>query len=443
MMKETTALSELVKSNNNETIKDVERFAKDTKTELALTNDRMDTMSEKIDTMDERMQTAEKLLDLNKKVADCRETVSQKELNDSSLFLALNGIEMSKPAKDLDLQNNTNDRKVVENALEKSLGTETAGFVLKKAPDGGLLNILNLNTPPYQRRNYSDKVPEICKNTLIFKFRNRAQLAHFEKAIRKRLFLSRDERKESNAEFLDLNVHLPGRAGQLLKSLLNAQAKVTVGSSESLSGWRLVWRRQMESSYDMMLFAEVRAAKSWMDSEMRDFFYDGNGHQVRGQWTFLRNVDSFNPKRSFFPRLKFRATEETQNRTGRTTSSEVTTTEEGEGVNGERNRTSERETGARARKPGTRSKSPRVEITDIQNEEEEGGEWNTAGRGKNGRGGNGGGARGGRGGDRGGRRGRSGRGDSSQSSIQQYMDPSTPKSRLATGATGGSSWVNI
>ena len=59
-------------------------------------------------------------------------------------------------------------------------------------------------------------------------------------AIRKRLFLSRDERKETNAEHLDLNVHLPGKAGQLFESLLNAQAKVTVGSSESLSGWRLV-----------------------------------------------------------------------------------------------------------------------------------------------------------------------------------------------------------
>ena len=314
----------------------------------------------------ERMQTTEKLLDLNKKVSDCRETVSQRELNDSSLFLAPNGIEMSKPAKDLDLEHNTNDRKVVENALEKSLGTATASFVLKKAPEGSLLNILNLNTPPYQRRNYSDKVPNICRNTLIFKFRNRAQLAHFEKAIRKRLFLSRDERKESNAEYLDLNVHMPGRAGQLLESLLNAQAKVTVGSSESLSGWRLVWRRRYRSSNDMMLFAEVKAAKSWMDSEMRDFFYDGNGHQVRGQWTFLKNVDSCNPKRSFFPRLKFRATEEAQNRPERTTSSEATTAEEGEGANGERNRTFERETGARAKKPGTRSRSPRVEIRGLK-----------------------------------------------------------------------------
>ena len=62
MMKETTALSEMVKSNkratvvNAESIKDVEKFAKDTKTELALTNARMDTMSEKIDTVNERIQ---------------------------------------------------------------------------------------------------------------------------------------------------------------------------------------------------------------------------------------------------------------------------------------------------------------------------------------------------------------------------------------------------
>ena len=445
MLKEIEALGQLVKSNkratevNAESIKDVEKNARDTRAELALTNERMDSMSEKIDTMTERIQTTEKLLELNRKVSECREAVSQRELNESSLFLALNGIEMTKPAKDLDLRNNTNDWKVVEEALEKSLGAETAGFLLKEGPDGGLLNVHNLNTPPYQRRNYSDKVPANCKNTLIFQFKNRGQLVHFERAIRKRLAFTREERKGSSAEFLDLNVHLPGRAGQLLESLLNSQAKVTVGSCESLAGWRMVWKKRFKSSNDMMLFAEVKAAKSWMDSEMRDFFYDSDGHQVRAQWSFLKNINSFNPKQSFFPRLKPRMTEEAQDRTGKTTSSEATTIEDGEGETGERNRTSEKETGTR-RKPGTRSRSPRVEITDVQDDEEEGGEWHRAG-GKNGKGGNGGGTRG-RGSNRGERRGRSGRGNSSsQSSMHQYID-STPKSRLATGSTGGSSWIN-
>ena len=250
-------------------------------------------------------------------------------------------------------------------------------------------------------------------------------------------------------------MHLPGKAGQLLESLLNSQAKVTVGSSGCLSGWRLVWKRRFKSSKEMMLFAEVRAAKPWMDSDMKDFFYDSNGHQVRAQWTFLKNIDSSNPMRSFFPRLKPRTTEDAQNnRTERTTSSEATVTEEGEGENEERNRATEKGTGARRKT--TRSRSPRVEITDVQDEEEEGGkeggeeggEWHTAVGGKNGRGGNGGGnrggPRGGRGSDRGGRRERSGKGgvSSSQSTIHQFMDSSTPCSRLAVGATGGSAWVN-
>ena len=154
--------------------------------------------------------------------------------------------------------------------------------------------------------------------------------------------------------------------------------------------------------------------------------------------------------RSFFPRLKPRTTEDAQNRTERTTSSEATVTEGGEGENEERNRATEKGTGARRKT--TRSRSPRVEITDVQDEEEEGGEeggeWNTAVGGKNGRGGNGGGnrggPRGGRGSDRGGRRGRSGKGGvlSSQSTIHQFMDSSTPRSRLAVGAPGGSAWVN-
>ena len=137
-LQETSALSAIVTSNkqatevNAQTIKGVEGLAKDTKTELALTNARIETMSMKINTMDQRIQTAEKLLELNKKVSECRETVSQRELNDSALFLALNGIEMSRPAKDLDLHN-PSDRKVVEDALEKALGTMASGFVLKRA----------------------------------------------------------------------------------------------------------------------------------------------------------------------------------------------------------------------------------------------------------------------------------------------------------------------
>ena len=163
-LQETSALSAIVTSNkqatevNAQTIKGVQGLAKETKTELDLTNARIETMSMKINTMDQRMQTAEKLLDLNKKVSECRETVSQRELNDSALHLALNGIEMSRPAKDLDLHN-TSDRKVVEDALEKALGTMASGFVLKRVPEGGFLNIQSLNTPPYQRRNYSEMGP--------------------------------------------------------------------------------------------------------------------------------------------------------------------------------------------------------------------------------------------------------------------------------------------
>ena len=441
MLKEIEALGQLVKSNKRATevnaasIKDVEKNTKDNKAELTLTNERIDSISERLDTVTEKLQTTEKLLELNRKVSECSEAVSQRELNESSLFLALNGIEMTKPAKDLDLRNDTNDRKVVEEALEKALGTETARFVLKAGPDGGLLNVHNLNTPPYQRRNYPDKVPANCKNTLIFQFKNRGQLVHFERAIRKRLAFTREERKGGNAEFLDLNVHLPGRAGQLLESVLNSQAKVTVGSCESLAGWRIVWKKRFRSSNDMMLFAEVKAARAWMDSEMRNYFYDSDGHQVRAQWSFLKNINTFNPKQSFFPRLKPRMAEEAQDKTGKTTSSEAITIEDGEGETGERNKTSEKETGTR-RKPGTRSRSPRIEITDDQDGEEEGGEWLRAG-GKNGRGGTGGGGRG-RGGNKGERSGRSGRGtSSSQSSMHQYI--STPETRLATGSAGGSS----
>ena len=64
-LEHTTTLSAIVTSNkqatevNAQTIKGVEGLAKDTKTELALTNARIETMSMKINTMDQRMQTAE------------------------------------------------------------------------------------------------------------------------------------------------------------------------------------------------------------------------------------------------------------------------------------------------------------------------------------------------------------------------------------------------
>ena len=203
-LKEIEALHQVVRSNkkavevNAASIKDVEKNAKDTKTELALTNERVDTISARLDTMAEQLQTTEKLLELNRKVSECTESVSQRELNDSSLFLALNGIAMTKPAKDLDLKNDKNDRKVVEEALKNALGPETAMFVLKTGSDGGLLNVHHLNTPPFQRRNYPDRVPADCKNTLIFSFKNRGQLTHFERAIRRRLAFTREERKGGN-----------------------------------------------------------------------------------------------------------------------------------------------------------------------------------------------------------------------------------------------------
>ena len=215
MLKEIEVLGQTVKSNkkavevNAASIKDVEKNVKDTKTELALTNERVDTVSARLDMVAEKLQTTEKLLELNRKVAECSEAVSQRELNESSLFLALNGISMTKPAKDLDLKNVNNDRKVVAEALENALGAEVAKFVLKTGSDGGLLNVHNLSTPPFQRRNYPDRVPADCKNTLIFSFKNRGQLAHFERAIRRRLAFTREERKGGNAEFLDLNIHCP------------------------------------------------------------------------------------------------------------------------------------------------------------------------------------------------------------------------------------------
>ena len=97
-LEHTTTLSAIVTQNkqatevNAQTIKTVEGLAKDNNTNLALTNARIETMSMQIKTMDQRMETAEKLLDLNKKISKCKESVSQRELNDSALHLALNGI---------------------------------------------------------------------------------------------------------------------------------------------------------------------------------------------------------------------------------------------------------------------------------------------------------------------------------------------------------------
>ena len=124
------------------------------------------------------------------------------------------------------------------------------------------------------------------------------------------------------------------------------------------------------------------------------------------------------------------------------TSSQAATTEEQEERSGDRDKASEKATGARTRKPG-RSRSPRaadipviIETTDSQNEneEEEDGAWSNVGRGKNkrGRGGNGAGAGRGRGADAGAgaKRGK-GREDPSQPSMRNFIPD--PRARLATG----------
>ena len=71
-LKEIEVLGQVVKSNkkavevNAASIKDVEKNVKDTKTELALTNERVDTVSARLDMMAEQLQTTEKLLELNR-----------------------------------------------------------------------------------------------------------------------------------------------------------------------------------------------------------------------------------------------------------------------------------------------------------------------------------------------------------------------------------------
>ena len=157
-LEETSALSAIVTSNkqatevNAQTIKGVEGLAIDNNTNLALTNARIDAISSQIKTVDQRMETAEKLLDLSKKISECKDSVSQRELNDAALYLALNGIEMARQAKNLDLENSTSDRKIVEDALKKSFGPMAHDFIFKRAPDGVFLNMEKLNTLHYQRR---------------------------------------------------------------------------------------------------------------------------------------------------------------------------------------------------------------------------------------------------------------------------------------------------
>ena len=448
-LEQTATLSAIVTQNkqatetNAQTIKTVEGLARDNNTNLACTNARIDTIAAEIRTMDQRMETAEKLLDLSKKISECKDSVSQRELNGAALYLSLKGIEMARQAKNLDLENSTSDRKIVEDALKKSFGPMAHDFIFKRTPDGsGFLNMEKLNTLHYQRR-YADRVDESCRNSLIFRFKNRFQLGNFEKAIRRRLFATRDDRRGTLQEHLDLNVFLPGKNGQLLETLLNAQAKVSVGSTDTLSGWRLVWRRRYNHSNDLMLYSEVRASKEWMESgDMKSFFFNDSGEQIRGHWTFLRNFDSGDPKRSFFPNLQTRTTEETQNRRGKMTSSQAATTEEQEERSRDKDKTSEKATGARTRTTG-RSKSPRAEIpaiienADSQNEdelEEEGGCWSNVGRGKsNKRGrGNGAGSGRGRGADAGAgaKRGK-GREDPSQPSMKDFIPD--PRARLAAG----------
>ena len=446
-VEQTNTLSAIVTQNrqatetNAETIKKVEGLARDNSTNLACTNARIDAISAQIKTMDQRLETSEKLLDLSRKISECKDSVSQRELNDAALHLSLNGIEMARHAKNLDLEKNQSDRKIVEDALKKSFGPVALDFILKRTPDdSGFLNMEKLNTLHYQKK-YADRVDESCRNSLIFRFKNRFQLGNFEKAIRRRLFATRDARRGTLQEHLDLNVFLPGKNGQLLETLLNAQARVSVWSSDTLSGWRLVWRRRYKNSNDLMLYSEVRASKEWMGSgDMKSFFFNDSGEQIRGHWTFLRNFDSGDPKRSFFPNLQTRTTEETQNRKGKASSSQAATTEDQEERSRDKDKTSGKSTGARTRTTG-RSKSPRAEIpvitenADSQNEdelEEEGGCWNNVGRGKNNKRGRGAGSGRGRGADAGAgaKRGK-GREDPSQPSMKDFIPD--PRARLAAG----------
>ena len=446
---QTNNLSLIVTQNrqatetNAETIKKVEGLARDNHTNLAGTNARIDVISTQIREMDQKLATQEKLLDLSRKISDCKESLSQRELNDSALYLSLNGVEMTRKAKDLDLEKNESDRKLVEDALKKSFGPETLDFILKRTPDGSaFLNMEKLNTLHYEKK-YAERVDGSCRNSLVFKFKNRLQLGNFEKAIRRRLLATRDSRRGTLQEHLDLNVFLPWKNGQLLETLLNAQARVSVASHpDTLSGWRLVWKRRYKNSNDLMLISEVRASKEWMQSEeMRSVFFNASGEQIRGHWTFFRNFDFGDPKRTFFPRLQTSMTEETQSKKGKASSSQAATTENQEERSRDKDKTSGKPTGARAKT--TRSKSPRTEVpvvienVDEENEdelEEEGGCWSNVGRGRGNKRGRGNGANSGRG--RGGEAGAGskrgkGREDPNQPSMKEFIPD--PRARLAAG----------
>ena len=446
---QTNNLSAIVTQNrqatetNAETIKKVEGLARDNNANLAGTNARIDVISTQIREMDQRLATQEKLLDLSRKISDCKDSLSQRELNDSALYLSLNGIEMTRNAKNLDLEKNESDRKIVEDALKKSFGPETLDFILKRTPDGSaFLNMEKLNTLHYEKK-YAERVDGSCRNSLVFKFKNRLQLGNFEKAIRRRLFATRDSRRGTLQEHLDLNVFLPWKNGQLLETLLNAQARVSVASHpDTLSGWRLVWRRRYKNSNDLMLNSEVRASKEWMQSgDMKSFFFNDSGEQIRGHWTFLRNLDFGDPRRTFFPNLQTRTTEETQSKKGKASSSQAATTENQEERSRDKDKSSGKPTGARAKT--TRSKSPRTEVpvvienVDEENEdelEEEGGCWSNVGRGRGNRRGRGNGANSGRG--RGGETGAGskrgkGREDPNQPSMKEFIPD--PRARLAAG----------
>jgi len=448
---QTNNLSLIVTQNrhatetNAESIKKVEGLARDNNENLAGTNARIDSISALMKEMDQKLATQEKLFDLSRKISDCKESMSQKELNDSALYLSLNGIEMTRKAKDLDLENNESDRKLVEDALKKSFGPETLDFIFKRTPDGSaFLNIEKINNLHYEKR-YAERVDGSCRNSLVFKFKNRLQLGNFERAIRRRLLATRESRRGTLQEYLDLNVFLPWRNGQLLETLLNAQARVSVASHpDTLSGWRLVWKRRYKNSNDLMLISEVRASKEWIQSEeMRPVFFNASGEQIRGHWTFFRNFDFGDPKRTFFPKLQTNMTEETQTQSkkGKTSSSQAATTENQEGRSRDKNNTSEKPMGARTKT--TRSKSPRntvpvvIENVDEENEddlEEEGGCWSDVGKGRGNRRGRGQGANSGRGrGGEDGARSRRGKGrdDPHQPSVKEFIP--NPRARLAAG----------
>ena len=175
---------------------------------------------------------------------------------------------------------------------------------------------------------------------------------------------------------------------------------------------------------------------------MKSFFFNDSGEQIRGHWTFLRNFDFGDPRRTFFPNLQTRTTEETQNRKGKASSSQAATTEDQEERSRDKDKTSGKPTGAKTRTTG-RSKSPRAEIpainenADSQNEdelEEEGGCWSNVGRGKGNKRvrGNGAGSGRRRGADAGAgaKRGK-GREDPSQPSMKEFIPD--PRARLAAG----------